>query len=109
MAIEIDPGPKVTVRVEGTSIPASRQEDLVPVRREGSIDEDLLEDSKRRIEQYLLGRGISMANFKEFMKVAHKLLSLEIALVADQPKRIMQQEYMNNLVNLVKSWNVSLS
>lgn len=58
---------------------------------------------------YLLGRGISLANFQEFMKIAHKLLSLEIALVADQPKRIMQQEYMNNLVNLVKSWNISLS
>lgn len=58
---------------------------------------------------YLMGRGISLANFQEFMKIAHKLLSLEIALVADQPKRIMQQEYMNNLVNLVKSWNISLS
>lgn len=58
---------------------------------------------------YLLGRGISMANFQDFMKIAHKLLSLEIALVADQPKRIMQQEYLNNLVNLVKSWNISLS
>ena len=58
---------------------------------------------------YLLGRGISLANFQEFMKIAHKLLSLEIALVADQPKRIMQQEYMNNLVNLVKSWNITLS
>lgn len=58
---------------------------------------------------YLLGRGITLDNFQEFMKIAHKLLSLEIALVADQPKRIMQQEYMNNLVNLVKSWNISLS
>jgi hypothetical protein len=56
-----------------------------------------------------MGRGISLANFQEFMKIAHKLLALEIALVADQPKRVMQQEYMNNLVNLVKSWNLSLS
>lgn len=58
---------------------------------------------------YLLGRGISLDNFQEFMRIAHKMLSLEIALVADQPKRTMQQEYMNNLVNLVKSWNISLS
>ena len=57
LAIAIDPGPRVSVRVEGSAIPASRQEDLVPVRREGSIDEDLLEDSKRRIENYLHGRG----------------------------------------------------
>jgi radical SAM PhpK family P-methyltransferase len=58
---------------------------------------------------YLLGRGISLSNFHEFMKIAHKLLTLEIALVADQPKRMMQQEYTNSLVNLVKSWNLSLS
>jgi outer membrane protein insertion porin family len=57
LAIEIEPGPLVTVRVEGSTIPTSRQEELIPVRREGSIDEDLLEDSKRRIESYLYGRG----------------------------------------------------
>ncbi len=57
LAIEIEPGPRVTVRVEGATIPTSRQEELIPVRREGSIDEDLLEDSKRRIESYLHGRG----------------------------------------------------
>jgi outer membrane protein insertion porin family len=57
LAIEAEPGPRVTVRVEGAEIPTSRQEELIPVRREGSIDEDLLEDSKRRIESYLHGRG----------------------------------------------------
>lgn len=57
LAIAIDPGSRVTVRVEGSTIPTSRQEELIPVRREGSIDEDLLEDSKRRIEDYLHGRG----------------------------------------------------
>jgi outer membrane protein insertion porin family len=57
LAIAIEPGPRVTVRVEGATIPTSRQEELIPVKREGSIDEDLLEDSKRRIESYLHGRG----------------------------------------------------
>ena len=57
LAIAVEPGPRVTVRVEGSTIPTSRQEELIPVRREGSIDEDLLEDSKRRIESYLHGRG----------------------------------------------------
>ena len=31
--------------------------ELVPVRREGSVDEDLLEDSKRAIEAYLHDQG----------------------------------------------------
>jgi outer membrane protein insertion porin family len=57
LTIDLQPGPRVTLRVEGASIPASKQEDLIPVRREGSIDEDLLEDSKRRIEEYLRSLG----------------------------------------------------
>jgi outer membrane protein insertion porin family len=57
LALEIDRGPFVNLRVEGSAIPAARQEELVPVRREGSIDEDLLEDSKRRLEEYLRNRG----------------------------------------------------
>ena len=57
LAFAVEPGPRVTVRVEGSTIPTSRQEELIPVKREGSIDEDLLEDSKRRIESYLHGRG----------------------------------------------------
>ncbi len=57
LTIDLQPGPRVTVRVEGASIPASKQEELIPVRREGSIDEDLLEDSKRRIEEYLRSLG----------------------------------------------------
>jgi outer membrane protein insertion porin family len=57
LEITIEPGPRVTVRVEGATIPTSRQEELIPVKREGSIDEDLLEDSKRRLEGYLHERG----------------------------------------------------
>jgi len=37
--------------------PSDRRADLVPVEREGSIDEDLLEDSSNRIEEYLRGQG----------------------------------------------------
>ena len=33
-----------------------RRDDLVPIEREGSADEDLLEDSTNRIEEYLRGR-----------------------------------------------------
>lgn len=58
---------------------------------------------------YLLGRGISLVHFKEFMRVAHQLLTLEIALLGDQQKRVMQQECLNTLVGIVKGWNLSLS
>lgn len=57
LTVDVQPGPRVTLRVEGATIPASKLDELIPVRREGSIDEDLLEDSKRRVESYLRGLG----------------------------------------------------
>jgi outer membrane protein insertion porin family len=57
LTIDVVSGPRVTLKFEGGGIPTARQEELVPVRREGSIDEDLLEDSKRRIEDYLQRGG----------------------------------------------------
>src|SRR5262249_21834957 len=51
------PGPLVRVVFAGDPLPSDRREELVPVRREGSVDEDLLEDSSNRIEEYLRGQG----------------------------------------------------
>jgi outer membrane protein insertion porin family len=57
LAISINPGPPVTVRFEGDPIPADRLRELAPLEREGSVDEDLLEDSETRIEAYLRQEG----------------------------------------------------
>jgi outer membrane protein insertion porin family len=57
LAIAIVPGPLVTLRFEGDPLPAARRADFVPVAREASVDEDLLEDSLRRILQYLHEQG----------------------------------------------------
>jgi radical SAM PhpK family P-methyltransferase len=53
---------------------------------------------------YLLGRGISFDRFKEFMSLANKMLRLEIASVADQPKLQLQQKYFQSLVEKVNAW-----
>ena len=50
-------GPHVRVLFDGDPLPADRRADLVPIEREGSADEDLLEDSTNRIEDYLRGQG----------------------------------------------------
>jgi outer membrane protein assembly complex protein YaeT len=47
----------VELAFEGDPLPRARVDDLVPVKREGAVDEDLLEDSKRRVEQYLRSEG----------------------------------------------------
>ena len=57
VAITIVPGPLVTLRFEGDPIPEARRAELVPVAREASVDEDLLEDSLRRIDPVPLPAG----------------------------------------------------
>jgi outer membrane protein assembly complex protein YaeT len=57
LTLVVDPGPHVRVVWAGDAIPSGMHADLAPVEREGSIDEDLLEDSTSRIEEYLKGLG----------------------------------------------------
>lgn len=55
--VDLERGPRVTISFAGDPLPADVRERLVPIRREGSADEDLLEDSSRAIENYLRARG----------------------------------------------------
>ncbi|MGE5246032.1 MAG: POTRA domain-containing protein [Betaproteobacteria bacterium] len=57
VTLTVVPGPHVRVVFTGDALPASVRTDLVPVEREGSADEDLLEDSSNRIEEYLRAQG----------------------------------------------------
>ena len=53
--VAVDTGPRV--RVEFAGDPVDDAEDLVPIRAERSVDQDLLEDASRAIEQALRERG----------------------------------------------------
>jgi outer membrane protein assembly complex protein YaeT len=57
LTLTVTPGPHVRVEFKGDPLDASRRADLVPVMREGSVDEDLLEDSSNRIEEFLKAQG----------------------------------------------------
>ena len=50
-------GPRITVTFDGDEVPGARLAELVPVAREASVDEDLLEDADQRIAAHLQGRG----------------------------------------------------
>ena len=50
-------GPLVTVSVKDNALTPKQLAELVPAEREGSVDEDLLEDSEARIEEYLRAQG----------------------------------------------------
>ena len=57
LTLTLTPGPRVRVVFAGDPLPSDRRAELVPVEREGSVDEDLLEDSSNRIEEYLRAQG----------------------------------------------------
>jgi len=56
---------------------------------------------------YLLGKGISLGQFKQFMTEAHNILTLEIASVPEEQKRSRQQKHLENMVAGAKSWSQS--
>jgi len=57
LTLDIQSGPTVRVTFEGDPLPADRRNALVPFEQEGSVDEDLLEDSVQRIREYLNQQG----------------------------------------------------
>ena len=59
VTLVVDSGRRVDVRFEGDSLPSSvgRVEDLVPVKRLGSVDLSLLEDAQRNVEARLRNAG----------------------------------------------------
>jgi outer membrane protein insertion porin family len=57
LVVTIDAGPHVTVIFEGDPVPPRVRRDLVPIEREGSVDEDLLEDVARNIADHFRGQG----------------------------------------------------
>jgi outer membrane protein insertion porin family len=53
VTVDIQPGPLVTIAFTGDPLPKDKIDELVPIEREGSVDQDLLEDSARRMTEYL--------------------------------------------------------
>lgn len=57
LTLTVTPGPHVSVVFSGDPLPSATRAALAPVEREGSADEDLLEDSSNRIEEFLRAGG----------------------------------------------------
>ena len=79
LALDVRAGSQVAIRLEGDPVPGARVDELVPIAREGSIDEDLLEDSGLRIENHLRELGYRDA------RVTHRRLEEpgQLAVVFD--------------------------
>lgn len=55
--VEIRPGNKVSIDVEGAKLSAGKRQQLIPVFEEQSVDRDLLVEGARNIEEYFQTRG----------------------------------------------------
>jgi radical SAM PhpK family P-methyltransferase len=55
---------------------------------------------------YLIGRGISVDRFKEFMTLANRFLASEIAYLPAAQKKTRQRRDFETLVNRVRAWNL---
>lgn len=62
VVLDVDAGPRVDVRLESRTPLPRGLDDLIPVKRQRSIDLDLLEDSKTAIEQALRREGYAAAS-----------------------------------------------
>ena len=57
LIVSLSRGPSVMVEFTGDPLPEKERDRLVPIRTQGSADEDLLEDAKLAIERYFQARG----------------------------------------------------
>jgi outer membrane protein insertion porin family len=56
-AFDIQPGPRVEITVEGFKISRSQLRKNVPVYEENALDDDLLNEGRRNLLNYMQGRG----------------------------------------------------
>ena len=59
---EVQQGPTVSITAEGDSVSKGQLKKLVPVYQENSVDDDLLNEGRRNLRDYLQTRGYFEAN-----------------------------------------------
>jgi len=57
LVVHVEGGARIIVQFEGDPVPPKVRSDLVPIQREASVDEDLLEDAARGIADYFRAQG----------------------------------------------------
>lgn len=61
VTVSVERGRQVRLRFDGDVLPRDLQDTLVPVRRERSVDQEVLEDGSRNIERHLQAQGYRQA------------------------------------------------
>ena len=96
VTVTVSSGPLVRVVFTGDPLPSDKREDLVPVEREGSVDEDLLEDSSNRIEEGLKTQGYRDATAAHSREEADGELVITFNVKRGQQYRVSSFEISGN-------------
>jgi outer membrane protein insertion porin family len=57
LTVAVTAGPRVRIEIEGAHLSKSQQRKLIPIFAEGAVDEDLLQEGRRNIRDYLQRLG----------------------------------------------------
>jgi outer membrane protein insertion porin family len=95
---EIVPGPKVQVIAEGFKIKRGVLKQNVPIFEENAVDEDLLNEGRRNLLNYLQGRGYFDAKIgmKEHRDTAGNELQIIYAIDPGARHRLVKIEFTGN-------------
>jgi outer membrane protein insertion porin family len=96
LTLNVAPGPRVRVVFAGDPLPSDKHAELVPVEREGSVDEDLLEDSSNRIEEYLRAQGYRDASAPHARVEANGELRITFTVKKGAQYRVSRVEISGN-------------
>jgi outer membrane protein insertion porin family len=96
LTLTVTPGPHVRVVFTGDTLPSDRRAELVPVEREGSVDEDLLEDSSNHIEEYLKAQGYRDATAPHTRQEVNGELVITFNVTRGQQYRVSTFEISGN-------------
>jgi outer membrane protein insertion porin family len=96
LTLTVAQGPHVRVVFKGDPLPADRRDELVPVSREGSADEDLLEDASNRIADYLHAQGYRDATAPHTRELSDGELLITFTVTRGPQYRVADVEISGN-------------
>jgi outer membrane protein assembly complex protein YaeT len=108
ITIVVASGPHVRVVFAGDPLPSDRRAELVPVEREGSVDEDLLEDSSNRIEEYLRAQGYREAAAPHSREEKDGVLVISFTVKRGQQSRVAAYEISGNVTVPLSEFEANL-
>jgi len=96
--LEITAGPKVRVEVVGANISAGTLRRLLPIYEEGAVDEDLLQEGRRDIRDYLESRGYfdSEVTYTISAEAENGALVITYQVRRGFPRRLVGIEFTGN-------------